>query len=131
MGIQTPLSRKDTIGQTTMDVSPLKIVWLAIAFALAGLAAVHSSWSADVGQQTTIVAQVKGMSCPFCAYGLRKELLTIPGVKDVRVNLGKSQATVTADPPAKITDAQIRHAIREAGFSPGPITRNSANSVRP
>lgn len=126
MGIQTPLSRKDALGQTAIDLWPLKIVWLAIAFALLGLAAVNPSWSADGGQQMTIVAQVKGMSCPFCAYGLRKELLMIPGVKDLHVNLAKSQASVTVDPPAKVTDEQIRHAIREAGFSPGPITRNLA-----
>lgn len=126
MGIQTSLSRKDTLGQTAIDVSALKIVWLVIAFALIGLAAVNPSWSADGGQQTTIVAQVKGMSCPFCAYGLRKELLTIPGVKDVQVSLAESQASVTVAPPAKVTDEQIRQAIREAGFSPGPITRNLA-----
>lgn len=126
MGIQISLSRRDTLGQTAIDVSPIKIVWLAIAFALIGLAAVNPGWSADGGQQTTIVAQVNGMSCPFCAYGLRKELLTIPGVTDVKVSLAESQASVTVDLSAKVTDEQIRHAIREAGFSPGPITRNLA-----
>lgn len=128
MSMQTYLSRNSTVGQTTLDASPLKIVWLAIAFTLIGLAAVNSSWAADGGQQTTIVAQVNGMSCPFCAYGLRKELLTIPGVKDVHVSLSNSRATVTVDPSARITDEQIRHAIREAGFSPGPITRDSPRS---
>ena len=101
--------------------SPMRIVWFAMALAwIAALTAVPSR-SASAGNQTVIVAQVNGMSCPFCAYGLRKELLTVPGVKDVHVSLAKSQATIIVDSGGTVTDAQIRHAIREAGFSPGRI----------
>ncbi len=102
--------------------SPFKLLWLALALALAAMVAQGPAWSANSAQGTVIVAQANGMSCPFCAYGVRKELLTVPGVKSVSVNLAKSQATVTLSPGAKVTDEQIRHAIREAGFSPGPIT---------
>ena len=84
-----------------------------------GIGEIRAEW---VGKLLVIVAKVNGMSCPFCTYGLRKEMLTIPGVQDGKVSLRKSQAILKVDPGAKVTDAQVRHAIREAGFSAGAIT---------
>jgi len=101
--------------------SPLKLLWVMMALALLAVAA-KPVWSAESAQGAVIVVQVNGMSCPFCTYGLRKELLTVPGVKSVLVSLRKSHATVTLDPGTTVTDAQIRHAIHEAGFSPAKIT---------
>lgn len=106
--------------------SPVRLLWVALALALMAMVAQQPAWAANRAQGAVIIAQVNGMSCPFCAYGVRKELLTIPGVKDVRVNLGKSQAIVTVKPGARVTDQQISQAIREAGFSPGPIKRPTA-----
>ncbi len=67
------------------------------------------------------VVTVNGMACPFCAYGLRKELLTLPGVKDVQVNLDKSQAAIDLRGGSDIQDSQIEQAVRKAGFTPGQI----------
>jgi copper ion binding protein len=67
------------------------------------------------------VVTVKGMACPFCAYGLRKELLTLPGVKDVQVNLDKSQAAIDLRGGSDVQDSQIEQAVRKAGFTPGQI----------
>lgn len=92
-----------------------------LGFALLLLAPAAPSYAAGSTVQNTIVATVDGLACPFCAYGVRKELLTIPGVKDVQVNLLKSQAIVSVDPGTRVTDAQIQQAVREAGFSSGTI----------
>lgn len=94
---------------------------VALGLALLLLAPTAPGWAAGAIAQGAIVAKVNGMSCPFCTYGLRKEMLTIPGVKDVQVSLRKSQATLKVDPGTQVTDAQIRRAIREAGFSAGAI----------
>lgn len=75
------------------------------------------------------VAEVKGMACPFCAYGLRKHLLAIPGVKNVEVDLNKSQATIETDSGAQVTAVQIQEAINDAGFSPGRIQCETEQKV--
>lgn len=64
---------------------------------------------------------VNGMSCPFCAYGVKKHLSALPGVKSVQVELAKGKAIVEFSPEAKVTDEQIQKAVRAAGFTPGKI----------
>ncbi len=67
------------------------------------------------------VVSVKGMQCPFCAYGIKKHLAKIDGVRKVEVDLSKSQAIVAFAPDAKPTDEQIQRAVRDAGFTTGKI----------
>lgn len=67
------------------------------------------------------VVTVKGMQCPFCAYGIKKHLAKIPGVRKVDVDLAKNQATVQFAPDARPTDEQIQRAVKDAGFTPGKI----------
>ncbi|MBI3492542.1 MAG: heavy-metal-associated domain-containing protein [Acidobacteria bacterium] len=67
------------------------------------------------------VVTVKGMQCPFCAYGIKKHLAKIPGVRKVEVDLGKNQAIVEFAPDAKPTDEQIQRAVHDAGFTAGKI----------
>jgi mercuric ion binding protein len=67
------------------------------------------------------VVTVQGMQCPFCAYGIQKQLKKLQGVTKVDVELAKNQAIVSFAPDAKVTDADIQQAIRKAGFTPGKI----------
>jgi copper ion binding protein len=75
------------------------------------------------------VVAVNGMACPFCAYGLRKELLTLPGVKDVQVDLNKSQATIAVDQGCEVKDADLEQAVKKAGFTPGSVQCEAAKKV--
>lgn len=94
-----------------------------IAAILVFLAAPHGAWSGGPasGASKEAVVAVNGMSCPFCAYGVRKHLSALPGVKSVRVELAKGEAIVEFDPEGRPTDEQIRKAVRDAGFTPGKI----------
>lgn len=67
------------------------------------------------------VVKVVGMACPFCAYGIRKHLRSLPGVKNVEVDLAESKAIIEVNGHAKPTDAEIQQAIKDAGFTPGSI----------
>lgn len=86
---------------------------------LAGTSGVDAQ--APAGGQKQAVVTVKGMQCPFCAYGIQKQLKKLPGAARVDVELAKNQAIVTFAPDAKVTDADIRQAVRKAGFTPGKI----------
>lgn len=80
---------------------------------------------AEDGPKQAVVT-VKGMQCPFCAYGIRKHLAKLPGVEKVEVELAKNQALVTFKPGAGATEEQIQKAVRNAGFTAGRIEWRSA-----
>lgn len=87
----------------------------------------QSTPQANVSKQA--VVEAKGMSCPFCAYGVKKHLLQLPGAKNVEVDLSKDQATVDFAPDSKVTDEQIKKAVRDAGFTPGKIEWRNAGQA--
>lgn len=80
-----------------------------------------SAWQAAPAASRQAVIAVKGMQCPFCAYGIRKHLAKLPGARKVDVELAKSEAVVTFAPDATTGDKEIRQAIRKAGFTAGTI----------
>ncbi len=67
--------------------------------------------------QTKYVLTVKGLTCPFCAYGLEKKLKKVKGVESVSIQLEKDQAVVTSKPGVEIGEDSLRKAVRGAGFS--------------
>jgi len=93
---------------------------LALAVFLLALPELASSQDGDAGLKQAVVT-VKGMSCPFCAYGIKKQLAKLSGVEKVDLDLAKSQATVDLAPGATVSDKQIQQAVRDAGFTPGKI----------
>lgn len=84
--------------------------------------------AADDVAHSQAVVTVSGMACPFCAYGLKKHLIGLPGAKDVRVDLAKSQATIDFTGESDATDTQIQQAVRDAGFTPGKIAWQPAGA---
>jgi copper chaperone len=72
-------------------------------------------------EEKQAVVTVKGMQCPFCAYGIKKHLGKLPGATRVDVELAKNEATVTFEADAEVTDEQIKEAVRKAGFTPEDI----------
>jgi copper chaperone len=57
---------------------------------------------------------VTGMTCEHCVRAVTGELTALPGVADVRVDLGTGAVTVTSD--ARLPDDAVRAAVDEAGY---------------
>jgi copper chaperone len=57
---------------------------------------------------------VTGMTCEHCVQAVTGELSTLPGVADVKVDLGTGAVTVTSDAP--LPDDAVRTAVDEAGY---------------
>ncbi len=62
-------------------------------------------------------ASAAGLSCPQCSNNLDQQLLKVPGVSDVVVDLGTGVVTFAVADNAEISDAKIKAAIQDAGFS--------------
>ena len=65
-----------------------------------------------------IVFAVGGMSCQRCVQSVNAALRTLPGVQQVDVDLDAGQASVTCD-PGRVSVAELRKAVEEAGFDAG------------
>jgi mercuric ion binding protein len=104
----------------TLAIGVVVVMALGLAASAFGAAA-----QAPAGDRNQAVVTVRGMQCPFCAYGIKKHLAKLTGATRVDVELAKNQAIVTFAPGAKATDAQIQQAVRNAGFTAGAIERRA------
>jgi len=110
--------------QPTRRLRARLAVAASVLFFISAVPAAFAAPATGTGKQA--VVEIKGMSCPFCAYGAKKRLLALPGATKVEVTLGQDQAIVDFAPDSKVTDDQIRKAVRDAGFTPGKIEWRNA-----
>jgi len=60
---------------------------------------------------------VMGMSCPLCANNINKQLMRVPGVQEVSVDLGSGLVLARLVPSNPPTREQLVEAIRQSGFT--------------
>lgn len=58
--------------------------------------------------------KIQGMSCQHCVMAVTKALKKIPGLKNVKVDLGKGEATF--ENTQNVSWENIRKAVEEAGY---------------
>ena len=85
---------------------------LGLAFTAILLAGSLDAWAASVHS-----FKVDGLACPFCSYGVEKQLKSIPGVSSVKISVKTSTVTVTMKDGKKLTKAQAGKAVKAAGFA--------------
>jgi copper chaperone CopZ len=57
---------------------------------------------------------VVGMTCGHCVSAVSGELIKLPGVRDVQVNLDTGTVTIASDAPLPLDE--VRRAVDEAGY---------------
>ncbi len=60
---------------------------------------------------------VDGLACPYCAYGVEKQVGSLEGVESVDIRINDGVVAVTMAPGARLTEEQARQAVADAGFS--------------
>jgi copper chaperone len=63
---------------------------------------------------TSATYKVSGMTCDHCVRAVTTELIMLPGVRSVDIDLGEGAVTVTSDEP--LDPEVVREAIDEAGY---------------
>jgi len=61
--------------------------------------------------------KVDGLACPFCAYGIEKQLTSVEGVQDVVVDLSAGAVQVTMKDGSTLNEATAKQAVKDAGFT--------------
>lgn len=60
---------------------------------------------------------VTGLSCPFCAYGIEKQLGRIAGVETVLTEIESGTVAVTMEEGATLEESVAKKAVEDAGFT--------------
>ena len=69
--------------------------------------------------QTQYQLRVDGLACPFCTYGIEKELERTDGVESLEIDINAGIVTVTMAEGAAMTEAQASRIVEDAGFTLG------------
>jgi len=79
--------------------------------------------NSDKQQQEYIYvkAEIKGMACPYCAFGMEKKLKEISGVNNVEIELEEGLAYISTLKEQKPSKESIQNIILNAGFTVGKI----------
>ncbi|VAX42244.1 hypothetical protein MNBD_PLANCTO03-684 [hydrothermal vent metagenome] len=73
--------------------------------------------AASFAQGRTVAMIVNGMTCPFCASNLEEYLIKIDGVERTTANLGTGRVLVQVASFGSGTEATLRKAVDESGFT--------------
>ena len=60
---------------------------------------------------------VDGLGCPFCAYGIEKQLTRIRGVESLDIDIREGVVIVGMAKGATLDEAAAKKAVTDAGFS--------------
>ena len=64
---------------------------------------------------TTTTYRVTGMTCDHCVRAVTTELVLLPGVRSVDIDLAEGAVTVTSDGP--LDQEEVREAVDAAGYA--------------
>jgi len=90
--------------------------FLQTTFMMAGL-----TFFATTSFAKTYTIWVDGLACPFCSYGIEKQLSKLPGVSSVKTSIKSGSVTVNTKNNQTLTSNQMRAAVKRAGFSVSKI----------
>ncbi|MDH3694114.1 MAG: heavy-metal-associated domain-containing protein [Gammaproteobacteria bacterium] len=61
--------------------------------------------------------EIDGLACPFCAYGIEKQLSSVNDVKHVEIDITQGRVIVTMQENQTLSEAEAREKVQKAGFS--------------
>jgi len=73
----------------------------------------------------SFVVDVSGMSCGMCVKAITKELEKTGKVEKINVSLDEKKAYFSEKKGQKITDNEVKSAIKKAGYSATTIARKN------
>ncbi len=75
-------------------------------------------WSAAAfAAGTQYELRVDGLACPYCAYGIEKNLKKTDGVEKIEIDLDRGLVIVVVADGVTFTQAQMAKLINDAGFT--------------
>ena len=85
----------------------------AVLLALAVMALPAAAGAEPIAYRLT----VDGLACPFCAYGVEKQLSTLEGVSGIKTDIRSGHVTLEMADGTTLDEKAARQAVEAAGFS--------------
>ena len=89
---------------------------LTIILALLGTGFAQNNTKADHKEVKYVKIEVDGLACPFCAYGIEKNLKKVKNAKDVQVFLKGGYATFQVPSDEVPSKEALEKIVEDAGF---------------
>ena len=67
---------------------------------------------------------VDGVACPFCVYGIEKQLSKLEGIERIETDIQNSLVLLIMEDGSTLSEAAIRDAVTKAGFSLRSFTQS-------
>ncbi len=64
-----------------------------------------------------IKMEIHGLACPYCAFGMEKELKRISGVENVEIHLEEGLAYISLPTSQVPSEEDLREIVTDAGFT--------------
>ena len=85
---------------------------------------------AGAARASQFTLRVDGLACPFCAYGVEKKLLTVPGVAGIDVLINEGKIILKFSEGADLDVAALNAAVDKAGFTlRGLLVRDAVGTL--
>jgi len=105
--------------KTTLDKYTLKRTLLPLIFVL-----LLASTPSFAGSEPTYTLTADGLACPFCAYGIEKQLGKIDGVEAVTTDIKSGTVTVVMAQDTVLERQDAEEAVTKAGFTLRDFSKN-------
>lgn len=92
-----------------------ELLVLVLLFSMVTTATINAQTS--VQELTYVKVEVKGLACPFCAYGLEKKLKEVDGIETVQIDIEEGLVYVTTLTSQKSTKEIFEKIVTDAGFT--------------
>lgn len=72
---------------------------------------------AGTASSADFTLRVDGMACPFCAFGIEKKLLKVPGVEELTILIDEGKIVLMLAAGAELDVPALHEAVKNAGFT--------------
>lgn len=98
------------------SILSLLILTLGLFFSTSGNAQTQNEQ-----ERIYIKIEIKGLACPYCAFGMEKELKKVAGVDNVDIELKTGLAYISTPIEQKPIAEDLEKIITDSGFTAGEI----------
>ena len=91
------------------------VLVLILLFSMASSTTINAQTNDQ--ELTYVKVEVKGLACPFCAYGLEKKLKDLDGVESIKIDVEEGLAYLTVHKSKKPLKKTLEEIVTDAGFT--------------
>ena len=97
-----------------MNMKPI-MAFFGFLFVMASL--LHPLAASQQSPTPQFQLQVDGLACPFCAYGIEKNLMTIDEIEKIEINIQQGTIRIWTKGGSLLEEEKVKQAIQDSGFT--------------